>query len=260
MTAIFRNESRRLRRSSLILTGVFSMVTAFFLAVFPAMKEEAELIQEAYPDYILVFMGIEELHTIEGFTAGYIYPFMVILFGGIYFAYLGAGLIASDVESRRMDLTLSNPVSRESVLFQKVASLWVPMVLINLGIMAVIGGGAMVLNESLDLYSLALLHLLVVPYLLVCAGIGLLFSVVFDSVSRAQVSALGVVFSLWMVDGAAEMQPDYEWLGELTPSRYFDPNAILVHEEYAIMDATILLLAFFVLVSVATLVFIRRDI
>ena len=94
MTAILRSESRGLYRSSLVLTGVFVVIISFFLAVFPALRDEVEVIEEAYPDYMLEILGIEAMHTIEGFSAGWIYPFILILFGGVYFAYLGGGLIA----------------------------------------------------------------------------------------------------------------------------------------------------------------------
>ncbi len=260
MTAILRNESKQLRRGSLILSGLFVMVTAMFLLVFPAMKEEAELIIEAYPEFMLELLGLEELNTIEGFAGGYIYPFVWVLFGGVYFAYVGGGLIAGDIESRKMDLTLSNPVSRESVLAQKIAALWVPLVALNVGMMAVLFLGARLVGESFDPIALAMVHLLGLPYLLVCAGVGLVCSVVIDRVGRAQVAALGLVFVLWLVDGLSYMEPDYEWIGDFTPSRYYDPSEILVHGEYAFFDASILLAVFLGSLAVAAAIFARRDI
>ena len=260
MTAILRNESTQLRRGSLILGGLFAMIIAFFLAVFPAMKEESELIMEAYPDFMIELMGIEELHTMEGFAGGYIYPFVWVLFGGVYFAYVSAGMIAGDIQSRKLDLTLSNPVSRESVLAQKVAALWVPVAVLNIAVMAVLILGAAILGESIDLVALTMVHLLGVPYLLVCAGIGIVFSVVFDRVGRAQVTALGLVFLLWLIDGLSYMEPDLEWIGDFTPSRYYDPTAILVHSEYAFLDASVLLAAFLALFILAATAFSRRDI
>lgn len=260
MTAIFFNESRRLQRSSVILTGVFAMLVAVYLAVFPSMKEEAEAIEAAYPDYLLEVMGLEELSTIEGFSGGYVYPFIWILFGGMFFAYVGAGLVSDDVRTRKMDLILSNPVSRESVIVQKVAALWVPMAVLNVGMLLVMSGGARLIGESFDPVPLVMVHLLSVPYLLVCAGIGLVLSVVTDRTGRAQATALAMVFLLWLLDGIADLDPDYEWVGDLTPSRYYEPTDILLHEEYAFLDATILLVAFLAVFGVATALFVRRDI
>jgi ABC-2 type transport system permease protein len=260
MTAILRNESERLVRGTLTLTGLLVVLAAFFLVVFPSIQEEAALFEEVYPEYLVRLLGIEELHTIEGFLGGYVFPFVWILLAGIYFAYVGGGLISRDVRTRRMDLTLSASISRESVVLQKVAALWVPLVGLNAGTLAVLLAGVAVLGESVAATPLVLVHLLGVPYLLVCAGVGLVLSVVLERVERAQVAALGFVFVCWLVDGLSQLNPDFEWVGDLTPSRYYDPTAILVHEEYAVVDAVILLATFCVLVGVAVLLFVRRDI
>ncbi|MFP8951610.1 ABC transporter permease [Natrialbaceae archaeon A-arb3/5] len=260
MTAILRAESRQLVRSSLVLTGLLALLLAFVLAVFPGFAEEAALIEEAFPPVLLGLLGIEEIHTIEGFVGGYIFSIIWILFAGIYFAYVSAGMIVDDIRTRRMDLYLSSPVSRESVVLQKVAALWVPLVALHVGLFAVLVVGIRVIGESLDPVALAMAHLFLVPYLLVCAGIGIVLSVVLERVESAQAMALGLVFVLWLVDGLSHMDPEFEWVGAIAPSRYVDPGAILVHEEYAFGDAGILLAAFLVLLVIAIGVFVRRDI
>ncbi|MDQ2050466.1 ABC transporter permease subunit [Natronolimnohabitans sp. A-GB9] len=260
MTAILRAESRQLTRSSIVLTGLLGLLLAFVLAVFPGFAEEAELIEEAFPPVLLGLLGIEEIHTIEGFVGGYVFSIVWLLFAGIYFAYVSAGMIVDDIRTRRMDLLLSTPVSRESVVLQKVAALWVPLVALHVGLFAVLYVGIQVISETLDPATLVLAHLLTVPYLLVCAGIGIVLSVVLERVETAQAAAPALVFVLWLVDGLTHMDQDFEWIGAITPSRYFDPGAILVHEEYAFTDAGVLLAAFLVLLAIAIVVFVRRDI
>ncbi len=260
MTAVLRLESGKLVRGSLLLTGLLVMLSAMFFVVFPSIQAEAALFEDVYPEYLLVLLGIEELHTIEGFLGGYVFPFIWILLAGVYFAYVSAGMIVRDVRTRRMDLTLSNPVSRESVLVQKVAALWVPLAALNLGMAAIVLAGVAALGESVSPVALVVVHALGVPYLLVCAGVGVVLSVVLERVETAQATALGVVFVLWLVDGLSQMNPDFEPVGAFTPSRYYDPSAILVHEEYALFDAGVLLAAFLVLLALAVFVFVRRDI
>ncbi|ELY53668.1 ABC transporter permease subunit [Natronolimnohabitans innermongolicus] len=260
MTAILRVESGQLVRSSVVLTGLLGLLVAFVLAVFPGFAQEAELIEEAFPPVLLGLLGIEEIHTIEGFVGGYVFSLVWVLFAGIYFAYVSAGMIVDDIRTRRMDLTLSTPVSRESVVLQKVAALWVPLVALNVGLFAVLFLGIRVIGETLDPVALAMAHLFTVPYLLVCAGIGIVLSVVLERVESAQAAALALVFVLWLVDGLSHMDPDFEWVGAIAPSRYVDPGAVLVREEYAFADAGVLLAAFLALLAVATVVFVRRDI
>lgn len=260
MTAILRNESGRLVKGSLLLTGIIAITAAFFLAVFPGIQAEAEEFAEAFPDYLLGLLGLEDLTTLEGFAAGYIYPVAIILLVGIYVAYTAASMINEDVNARRMDLLLSNPISRESVILQKFGALWVPIVVINVGLFALMLIGAVVLGESISVTRFAMAHVLAVPYLLVCGAIGLLFSVVLRRVASAQGGALGVIFVLWILEGIAETNEMYEPIGVFTPSQYYDLNAILLHEEYAIADAGVLLLAAGVLLLVTIVIFVRRDI
>ncbi|MFW5957425.1 MAG: ABC transporter permease subunit [Natronomonas sp.] len=259
MTAILRNESRRLVRGSVVLVGVLGTFSILYFSMFPDISADAEELVEAFPESLLEFFGVEAMHTIEGFIAAEMYSFFWVILVGIYFAYVSSGLIAGDVETRKMDLTLSNPVSRESVLAQKVASLWVPLVVLNLGVPLIMYVGSSLIDETFNPVALAMVHLLSVPYLLVCGGIGIVLSVVIDRTRTAQGAALGLVFVLWLVDRASSLDPDYEWIGNLTPSRYYDETAILVREEYAFFDATVLLAAFVLLVLAATALFVRRD-
>ncbi|RQG97936.1 ABC transporter permease [Natrarchaeobius chitinivorans] len=260
MTAILRLESRKRLRASIVLVVVFVLLSALYFSMFPSVEEEMEELADAFPDFFFELFGIEALHTIEGFIAAEIYSFFWVVLVAIYFAYVGAGMIAKDVRERKMDLTLSNPVSRESVVLQKVSALWVPLVVLNTAVPLVVYVGALVIGESFDPVSLAMVHLLSIPYLLVCAGIGLLVSVLVDRPRSARATAISLVFVLWLVDGVSRLDPDFEWIGAVTPSRYYDETAILVHEEYALADAGLLLVTFLVLVAVAALVFARRDI
>ncbi|AFZ71916.1 ABC transporter permease [Natronobacterium gregoryi] len=259
MTAILRLESRKRVRGSALLLAVFAVLSTLYFSMFPGIQEEMDVFEAAFPDYMFDIFGIEELHTIEGFIAAEIYSFFWSLLLAIYFAYVGAGLIASDVQDRTMDLTLSNPVSRESVVLQKVAALWVPLVALNVGVPIIVSVGALAIGESFDPIALAMVHLLSIPYLLVCAGIGLVLSVV-DHVRRARATALILVFVLWLVDGVSRVDSDYEWIGAFTPSRYWEETDILLHEEYAFADALLLLVVFLALVCLAVVVFVRRDI
>ena len=260
MTAILRTESRQRVRGPIYITIVLWIFTALYFAVFPGFSEEAEEITDAFPEYIFDLFGLEALHTIEGFIAAELYSFFWSLLVAIYFAYIGAGLIAGDVETRKLDLTLSNPISRESVLLQKVASLCVPLVILNVGLSVLVYVGSIIIGERINPVAIAMVHFLSIPYLLVCAAIGLFLSVIVDRVRTARSAAFGIVILLWLIDAFSRLQEDFRWVGRFTPSRYWEEADILVHEQYALVDAGILLTVFFILVSIALFIFTRQDI
>lgn len=260
MTTILRMDSTRYLRSSLAMVAVLAIFAALYISMFPGFRDDAEELAEAFPDFIFDLFRIGELHTIEGFIAAEMYSFFWTILVGVYFAYLGAAMIAVDIHERRMDLVLSNPVSRESVLLQKVAALWTPLVILNVSIPAVLFGGSVLIGETIDPVALAMVHLLSVPYLLVCAGIGVVLSVVLGHPRSSKSAAIASVIVLWLVGAVSRMSPDYEWIASATPSHYYDYTAILVRGEYSLTNAGILLVAFVVLIAIALVIFIRRDI
>ncbi|WGI17359.1 ABC transporter permease subunit [Methanonatronarchaeum sp. AMET-Sl] len=260
MTSIFINQSKKLFRGSLVLVAVFGFLSVYLFAVFPSLKEATEALEGALPEAMMALFGMENLHTIEGFTASYVYAFFWVLFIGIYFAYIGGGLVAGDIKSRKMDLTLANPVSRESVVLQKFGALWVPLLVLNVGFFAIVLLGSFLIGESLELIPLLMTHLLSVPYFLVCAGIGLVFSVIMRDNSSAQAGAVGLVFVLWLIDGAADMASGFDWLAYLNPGYFYDVNEILIYENYSFLDAGLLVIVFLVLLAVSIVWFIQRDI
>ncbi|MFC6718810.1 ABC transporter permease subunit [Natrialbaceae archaeon GCM10025810] len=258
-----RYEVRRRRRGTVAFVAGISVVAAFFIALFPAFDtadaDLDELIQ-AYPPAVRDAMGIETISTIEGFLAVELYNFVWLLLLGLYFAYGAAGLIASDVERDRMDLLLSFPVSRARLLAEKVASLLVPILALNVVVGVVVYATVVAVGESIDPASVVAVHALSIPYLLACAGIGLVLSVLVSRADIAKRAAIAIVFVLYLLDSIAASTDGFEWLRYLSPTNYYDPTEILVHETYAYADAGILLVAFLVLVVVAQVLFRRRDI
>lgn len=256
-----RYESRRRAKGAVVLAAVLSAFAGFYVAMFPAMAESVDLdaLLGAYPEPLLKTFGVETLATIEGFLASELYTFVWQLLVGLYFAYAGAGLIADDVEHGRLDLLLALPVSRARLGVEKFLSLLAPLVIVSVVVPTAVYLATVLVDEPVAVADLAMLHLLSIPYLLTCAGIGLLASVFFDRTSVAQRVALGVVFGLFLVESLVT-GTDYEWLGALSPTRYLDPNAVLLRREYDLLGGVILLVAAVVLVGMAMAWFRRTDV
>lgn len=259
-TAVLRIESTRRIRSSVALLVVLAIFSILYLSIFPNFKEDAEELADAFPGFFFDMFRIEDLHTIEGFIAAEMYSFFWTVIVAVYFAYIGATMISVDINERKMDLTLSNPISRESVIGQKLLSLWAPLTILNVGIYVIILVGSNLIDEAIDPVALAMVHLLSVPYLLVCTAIGLVLSVALMHPRSSKAAAVALVLVLWLIEAVSRMSPDYEWIGAFTPSRYYEFTAILVREEYSSLDVSILLVVFAVLVGIATVLFARRDI
>lgn len=261
MLEIARYESERRLSGAVVVAGGLAAFAALFIAITPEIIGEVDyeaMLEDLPPAFSSAF-GLESFDSLAGILAGEFYTLGWVLLMGLYMAYSAGSTIAGDVERDRMDMLLSNPVSRSSVVLEKYLSLLVPIVVVNVVVGAVIYVGARLVDDPIPLFDVIAVHALSVPYLLCCAAIGLLASAGMKREGSAQRASMGVVFSLYMVE-ALVTGTDFDWLGIASPSRYFDTNDILVEGTYDLVGAAILLEASALLLVASLLVFQRRDI
>lgn len=252
--------SRRLR-GTVFLSIAISLYAAFIVWYFTVLEGIAvEEVFEELPPAMMEAFGIETLSTIEGFLGAQIYNFVWLLGLGLYVAYVAGGTIATDIERGRMEILLSFPISRSQLLVEKLASLLLPIVVVNLVVGCVIYLLAASIGERIAVTHLALTHVLSVPYLLVCTGIGLAFSVAVDRAAIAERGAVGVVFVLFLVESVVSGASEYDWIQYLSPTQYYEPTPALIDGSYELIDSGILLVAFIGLVLLSQILFYRRDI
>lgn len=257
-------EVRRRVRGAVYLSVALLAYAGLVVAIYPSISESAEDIQSYIeslpPEVSRAFVGDASWYTtIEGFLAAEMYQFVVLLLLGIYFAYAAASTVAGEVEDGSLDLLLAHPVSRTRVVVGKYLSLVPSMVALNGVLMAGTYVGVGFIGEEVDLLDLATLHALTLPYLLACAGLGLLASVYFDTARRAQTVGAGGVFAMFLVD-AVTFDTDYEWVGDVAFARYLDTAEILVEAEVDWGGIAYLLVAAVVLVVASAEYFERKDV
>lgn len=256
-----RYEARRRIRGAAILTAGVGAYAGFIVWYFTVLEgiDYEDVFQELPPAMLEAF-GIESLSTIEGFLGAQVFNFVWLLGLGLYFAYVGGGTIAGDVETERLDLLLSFPVTRARLLVEKFAALLVPMIAVN-----ALGGPIIYLfvvavGESIPVENLFLAHLLSIPFFLVCAAIGLVFSVAVDRAAIAERGAVGTVFALYLVESVVGGADTYDWIQYLSPTQYYEPTPILIDGTFDAIDSAVLLVAFVGLLLLAQTLFKRRDI
>ena len=253
-------ETRRRLRGTVILSVALSLYAGFIIWYFDVLEGvDYEAVFQDLPPAMVEAFGIEALGTIEGFLGVQIYNFVWLLGLGLYFAYAAGGIIADDIENERLDLLLAFPLSRSRLLLEKFASLLLPLLTLNVVVGAAIYVFVLAIGESVDPAHLVLAHLLSIPYLLVCAAIGLIFSVVVDRTAVAERAAIGLVFVLYLMESVVGGGTDFEWLQYISPTHYYEPTPILLEGTYELLDTGVLLLAFVLLVIVSQALFQRRD-
>ncbi len=252
---------RRRIKGSAVLTAGLALLTGLYIYMYPSISAGIDLdaYVESMPPALRAAFGIEALGTIEGFLAAELYAFGWVLLLGLYLTYSAATVIADDVETGRMDMLLALPVSRSKVILEKFSALLVPIVFANAVMPVFVYAGVMAIGESVSVANLVMVHLLSIPYLLTTAAVGLVASVVFDRTGLAQRASLSVVFGLFLIDSVVT-DTDFAVLGALSPTRYYDPTAVLVSSQWDFTGAVLLLVATGVLLGVSRALFKRKDI
>lgn len=261
MFEVTRYEANRRVRSTVALAVGLGLFGALVIGIFPSVEASGvdfEAYVESLPEAFRESFGAESFGTIEGFLAAEFYQFVWVLLFGLYMAYTAGGAIAGDVETGRLDLLLATPVSRSRVIVEKYLSLLTPIVVLNLVMPLFVYGALVAIGESISFVDLLVVHLLSVPYLLTCASIGLVLSVVLPRGDLAQRGGIAAVFLLFVLDSVTG-PTDFEALGAISPTRYYDTSEILVQQTYDVGGAVILLLAAFALLAVARALFLRAD-
>ncbi|MFB6070797.1 MAG: ABC transporter permease [Halanaeroarchaeum sp.] len=262
MTDILKYEGRRHVTASLALTLLLGLFVILILSIYPSIVETGPAIREFIdnlPEQMTSSFAIEAYTTVEGFLATEFYQFMWLLLAALYVIYVAGGTIATDVETGRIDLLLATPVSRRRVVVEKYLSLAVPIVVLNLVLPLFVYAGLLSIGESIDMGRVLLLHLFSIPYLALVGAIGLLLSVLVERSDVAQRGGLALMFVLFVANSVTT-DTDFEWLGVVSPTRYFDPSSILIDGEVDLAGAAILLAATVALVTVSAEIFKNSDV
>lgn len=252
---------RRLAGTATLSVGL-AVYAAGMVAMFPSVEQsgvDLEAYLEAFPPALREAFGLVSLTSIEGFLSAEFYQFGVVLLLGLYTAYTGGRLVAAEVETDRVALVLAGPVPRWRVVVERYLALLASVVLVDAVSGVTVAVAVAAIGDSIAPMRLLWVHLLAVPYLAVCGALGLLLSTLTDRADTAQRAALGAVFGLFLLDSTTATT-DYDWLGAVSPTRQYDPTAVLVEGTVDLVCAAALLVAAVVLVVAAARRFRSSDI
>jgi len=253
-------ESRQRLPGTAVLAASLAAFAGMVIAITPGVIGEVDMdaILAQLPPGLVESLGLGELGTAEGFIALELYQFVWIVGLGAYLAYTAASTIAGDVETGRLDTVLAAPIGRTRLLLEKYLALLTPIAVVNVVVFTVIYAGAIYIDEPIAATDLAMVHLLSVPYLLACAAVGMLASVLAPRRLVAEGVAAGAIVGTFLLQTIV-VGADVEWLGAIAPMRYYDPLTILTESHYDLAGAAILLAAAAALIVAASIAFRERD-
>lgn len=248
-------------KQSVIITLLFSAMFAMFAGMYPSFVDMLEEMQESGSWEQFMFLpGIEDMASYIGFLNMEMYQIFWMLILGLILGFLAASVISSEIESKTIDILMSNPVSKAQIVVEKFLGLLPMVLLINFVTMIVLIAVTLALDETVNFWYLFLTHVISLPYFFAIIALGVLISVIINEKMKASIVTMSILIGMFIFNSIAHMISDYDALGLISLQRYYKPYDSL---KFGHIDATanIVLLVFcFVCVLAAMIYFHRKDI
>jgi len=195
-----------------------------------------------------------------GFLNVELYQMFWLLILGILVGFIAASLVSREVEAKTIDLLMANPISRKQIVFEKFVGL-IPMILIiNFATYLAVCGVTLAINEEINFSYLLMTHIVSIPYFFAVASMGLLISVIIDEKMKASIVMIAVIVGMFVFRSVSLIVTDYEAIGFLSLTNYFNPYDILKSGTVDAVGVVVLVVVILECLLVSMFIFERRDI
>jgi len=214
-------------KTTVIFTFLFSGIAVMYAVMYPTFRETMESLAPSMVKQFAWIPGAEDMSSYVGFLNIEMYQIFWVLFLGMILGFIGASLVSKEIESKTIDLLMSNPVSRKQIIFEKFIGLFPMVLIINIGVILTLVIVTTVINEEINFYYLFLTHLVSIPYFLAILGIGLLISTIINEKMKASVITIAIVIAMFLFESLSQISSDYKSFGLISLKHYYNPYNIL---------------------------------
>ncbi|WP_051480429.1 ABC transporter permease subunit [Cellulomonas sp. KRMCY2] len=209
LTGVLRTQRRSLALWAVAIAAVSAMYSAFYPAI---GQVKFEAMMESMPPELVTAMGFESMSTAAGYISATVYSLLGAVLVLVCSIGLGARLVAGNEEDGLLELELSAPVSRRRVYLERLAALWVTVLVLVLAVTAIL----LLLSVTMDLGLVA--------GNLVAAGAGLLL---FGGALGTLALAVGAVtgrrgFALGTASAVAVLAYLFGYIGPLVEADWME--------------------------------------
>ena len=241
--------------------GYLVAITATY-SFFIDQQQVYQSLLENYPEALLAMFGVESgaaLFSPDGYLTSQAFGWLVPLLTLVLGIGIGAGAVAGEEEDGTMDLLLALPVTRTSLILQKLGAMIVLLLVLGVAVFAGTAVGAVGIDMDVSMVNLAAASLSAVLFGLVFGTLALAIGAATGKRGVSLGVSSGVALVAFLIQTLA---PIVDWLEPahpLTPFYYYGDNQPLVNGLHW-GHAGVLIGLSALLVLVAVLTFRRRDI
>lgn len=220
---ILKHELRRGKLAFIIWTCAIAAMLAICIFIYPEMKGQMEEMSDMFSSMgsFSDAFGMDQLSF--GSLIGYyaVECGNVLGLGGAIFAALtAAGVLCKEEKDKTAEFLLTHPVSRTRIMTEKLISVFIRIIALNLIVCAAVAASMAAVGEAIPWKELALLHtayfILQIEMAGVCFGISAFLS------KGSVAVGIGVAAMLYFLNLIANIADIVAFLKYITPFGYCD--------------------------------------
>jgi ABC-2 type transport system permease protein len=229
--------------------------------MYPSVKEISgfqELLAD--PAYrALLGPIILDMTSLEGYLTVEVFLFLWI-FIAPFVLLLSANAVATEIEDKTIDILLSHPVKRYSLVLGKFLSILLYLTIIMAVTWLGLIWGIQYIGESINQARLFYAILGAYSLFIVMTSYSFFFSCIYDDSRKALAASFGVLFGTYFINTLANIVEALEPLKYFSPFNYYNPGEILFEGVFNTQNFLTLIIFSIATMLVSTYWFQRKDI
>ena len=253
--SIYIKELKQSFKSLCIWTASIAFMMLVCVLLFPEMKGEMDSVSSIFAN----MGGFTAAFGMDKLSFGQLMGFYGIecgnvlgIGGGFFAALAGISVLANEEKERTAEFLLTHPISRGSILVQKLLSVLTQIVVLNVVVVAVSLISAAVINESFEMKEFMLLH---VAYLIMQLEISCICFGISAFIRRGSIGiGLGLALAFYFMNLVCNMTEQVEFLRYITPYAYAEASNIISE---ARLDTLLIVIGIIIAVIGAAVGFVK---
>lgn len=225
---IYIKELKQSFKSLCIWTASIAFMMLVCVLLFPEMKGEMDSVSNIFAN----MGGFTAAFGMDKLSFGQLMGFYGIecgnvlgIGGGFFAALAGISVLANEEKERTAEFLLTHPISRGSIIAQKLLSVLTQVVVLNIVVVAVSLISAAVIDESFEMKEFILLH---VAYLIMQLEISCICFGISAFIKRGNIGiGLGLALAFYFMNLVCNMTEQAEFLRYITPYAYAEASNII---------------------------------
>ena len=252
---IYIKELKQSFKSLCIWTASIAFMMLVCVLLFPEMKGEMDSVSSIFAN----MGGFTAAFGMDKLSFGQLMGFYGIecgnvlgIGGGFFAALAGISVLANEEKERTAEFLLTHPISRVSIIAQKLLSVLTQVVVLNIVVVAVSLISAAVIDESFEMKEFMLLH---VAYLIMQLEISCICFGISAFIRRGSIGiGLGLALAFYFMNLVCNMTEQAEFLLYITPYAYAEASNIISEGK---LDTVLIVIGIIIAVIGAAVGFIK---